>query len=121
MKEEYTKTNSKIINKNNNHIKNRINNKYEKVNNTIMNYLYLILIIILIIIIIVFLFLYIPKMKTIKAFAICDDGFFLPKDDKTKCIKCSIKNCNKCNPSFYPFYEDNKILSCSICNEGYYY
>ena len=29
--------------------------------------------------------------------------------------------CNKCNPSFYPIYEDNKIISCSICNEGYYY
>ena len=63
----------------------------------------------------------------------CDNGLFLPEDDKTKCIKCSIENCNectgskmnnicnKCNLSFYPIYEDNKIISCSICNEGYYY
>ena len=59
MKEDYIKTsNSKIINQNNIHIKNRINNKYEKVHNIIMNYLYLMLIIILVIIIIVFLFLY---------------------------------------------------------------
>ena len=67
----------------------------------------------------------------IKDEIICDNELFLPEDDKTKCIKCSIKNCdecigtklnnicNKCNPGFNPIYEDNKIISC--CNEGYYY
>ena len=59
-------------------------------------------------------------------------GFFLPEDDQTKCIKCSIENCsecigtklknscNKCNHSLFPNYEDNKIVSCSKCNKGYY-
>ena len=64
---------------------------------------------------------------------ICDDeGFFLPEDDKTKCIECSIENCakcfgsksnhfcHKCNNGLNPIYEDNKIILCSICNEGYY-
>ena len=98
------------------------------------------LIIILIIIIIVFLFLYFSKINEIKTFVInknkneitCNDGLFLPEDDKTKCIKCSIENCNecigtklnnicnKCKPGLNPAYEDNKIISCSICNEGYY-
>ena len=62
----------------------------------------------------------------------CDKGYFLPEDDKAKCIKCSIENCNecigtklnnncnKCNPGLNPIIEDNKIISCSICNEGYY-
>ena len=142
MKEEYIKTsNSKIINQNNKHIRNKINNKYEKVNNIIMNYIYLMLIIILVIIIIVFLFLYFLKINKIKAFYInknnseikCDGGLFLPEDDKTKCIKCSIENCNecigtklnnicnKCNSGFNPIYEDNKIISCSICNEEGFY
>jgi len=64
---------------------------------------------------------------------ICDDyGFFLPEDDKTECVKCSIENCtkcfgsklnhycNKCEPGLIPIYEENKIILCSFCNEGYY-
>ena len=55
MKEYYSETtNSKgnlDINQNNKNIKNKINNKYGKINNLILNYLYLILILILIIII----------------------------------------------------------------------
>jgi len=105
--------------------------KNEKIkNNKMVNYLYLILIIILIIIIIIFLFLYLSNKNKNKI--ICDNGLFLPEDDKAKCIKCSIENCNecigtklnnicnKCKPGLNPAYEDNKIISCSICNEGYY-
>ena len=115
------------------------NNKYGQINKKIMNYIYLILIKILIVIIIVFLFLYFSKTKKIKNFSInknkneiiCDNGLFLPEDDKTKCIKCSIENCNecigtklnnicnKCKPGLNPVYENNKIISCSICNDGY--
>ena len=63
---------------------------------------------------------------------ICEDGLFLPEDDKSNCVKCSIENCikcfgsklnhfcNKCEPGFNSIYEDNKIVLCSICNEGYY-
>ena len=137
MKEEYTETSKSKLNKNNNYIKNNINNKYGKISNIIMNYLYLVLIIILIIIIIVFLFLYLSKMKKIgtnknKNEKICAFGLFLHEDDKTKCIKCSIENCNdcigtklnntcnKCKPGFNPIYEDNKIILCSICKEGNY-
>ena len=142
MKEEYTETsNWKDINQNNKHIKNKINNKYEKINNIIMNYIYLMLIIILIIIIIVFLFLYFSKINKIKTFGInnnkneiiCNNGLFLPEDYNTKCLKCSIENCNecigtklnnicnKCNPGLNPIYEDNKIILCSIYNEEGYY
>ena len=144
MKEEYTETsNSKgnfVINQNNKNFKNKINNKYGKINSKIFNYLYLMLTTILIIIIIIFLFLYFSKMNKIKTFDIsknkneinCNNGLFLPEDDKRKCIKCSIKNCSecfgtklnnickKCNPGLNPIYEDNKIKLCSICNEGYY-
>ena len=142
MKEYYSETtNSKgnlDINQNNKNIKNKINNKYGKINNLILNYLYLILILILIIIIIIFLFLYRSKMNKIfdinknKNEIICDNGLFLPEDDKTKCIKCSIENCNecigtklnniciKCKSGLNPIYEDNNIILCSICNEGYY-
>jgi len=144
MKEYNEISNSKKnleINQNNKYIKNKgINKLYGKINNSIMNYFYLILILILIIIIIVFLFLYLLKMNKIKEFDInknkneifCDNGLFLPEDDKTKCIKCSMENCNlcfgtklnnicnKCNPNANPIYEDNKIILCSICNEGYY-
>ena len=59
--------------------------------------------------------------KYIKDEIICYNGLFLPEDDRTKCIKCSIENCsecigtksnnicNKCKSGFYPIYEDNKI------------
>ena len=108
MKEYYESSNYKEdldINQSNQYIKNKINNKlYGKTISIIINYLYLMLIIILIIIIIVFLFLYLLKMNKIKTFyinknkneIICDYGLFLPDDDKTKCIKCSLENCNEC-------------------------
>ena len=63
---------------------------------------------------------------------ICEDGLFLPEDDKTNCIKCSIENCtkcfgsklnhfcHKCEPDLISIYEDHKIILCSICEEGYY-
>ena len=138
MKEEYTETSKSKLNQNNNYIENKINNGYGKISNTIMNYLYLSLIIILIIIIIVFLFLYLSKINKIrtnknKKEIICGYGLFLPEDDKTKCIKCSIENCsncigtklnntcNKCKPDLNPIYEDNKIILCSIYNEEGYY
>jgi len=98
----------------------------------------LLLILILLTSSIIFICLFFTKINknikdNIKDEITCYNGLFLPEDDKTKCIKCSIENCNectgtklnnicnKCNPSFYPIYEDNKIVSCSICNEGYYY
>jgi len=121
--------------------KNHINN-YGKINKTTMNYIYLILMLILIIIIIIFLLLYFSKRKNkkfninknnYKNELICDNGLFLPEDDKTKCIKCSIENCNecigskinnicnKCNPGLYSIYENNKIISCVNCKEEGYY
>ena len=74
----------------------------------------------------------IKNNQNIKDEIICNNGFFLPEDNKTKCIKCSMENCNecigtklnntcnKCNPGLNPIFEDNKIISCSTCNEGYY-
>ena len=113
---------------------------HEKINKRAVNYLYLILILILIIIIIIFLLLYFLKRKPKKIRInknnneiICGYGSFYPEDDKKKCIKCSIENCNECNgtklnntcnkckPGLYPIYEDTKIILCSICNEEGYY
>ena len=63
---------------------------------------------------------------------ICEDGLFIPEDDQTKCIECSMENCSKCfgsrlnnncikcNSGLNPIYENNKIISCSICKKGYY-
>ena len=121
----------------NEHIKNNINNKLcIKKNNIVMNYLFLILFIIRIIILIIFLFLFEKNTKIFtnsnnsKNNNICEYGFFLPEDNQTKCIKCSLEGCmecigsklnntcNKCNPGLNTFYKDNKIISCSLNGKG---
>ena len=123
--------------KDNDHIKNSINNKLGiKKNNIVMNYLFLILFIIRIIILILFLFLFEKNTKFFtnsnnsKNNNICENGFFLPEDNQTKCIKCSLEGCmecigselnntcNKCNPGLNTLYENNKIISCSLNGEG---
>ena len=58
-------------------------------------------------------------------FKICDEGYFIPDDDKTKsnCQKCSLKGCKKCSGTsnknecldcgnFESIYENNKIIKC---------
>jgi len=101
-----------------------------KINNIIMNYLYLILFIIRIIILIIFIFLFINKSKNGN---ICEYGYFIPEDDQTKCIKCSIEGCmecygnklnnicNKCYLGLNTFYKNDRIISCSVCEKGYYF
>ena len=64
---------------------------------------------------------------------ICDSGFFLPKDNYSKCFKCAIDNCDKCNGNknsnictsckkgFKTIYEENKkvIKACEFfCEQG---
>ena len=119
------------------------NNFNDKLNiskkSKLIKYLYLILIIIIIIILVIFLCLYLLKIYKKYKSSIkgkkdlnCEDGLFIPEDDKTNCIKCSMKNCSqcigstldnnciKCNSGLNPIYENNKIISCSICEKGYY-
>jgi len=118
------------------HVRNNTNNKlYNKRNNIKFNYIYSIFFLARIPILVILLFLYFPKAfvnkNNNKNEIICENGFFLPEDDQSKCIKCSIEQCmectgnklnntcNKCNPGLNPIYEENKIISCS-CNKGYY-
>ena len=127
-----------IINKDLFEKANNLGIKNKKINNAKNTVLLIILV--LITSLIVFILVFFSKLydnnkkrknnKIIKDEIICDYGFFLPEDDKTKCIKCSIENCNecfgtklnnictKCNPDLNPIYEDNKIILCSICYEG---
>jgi len=77
------------------HAKNNINNKLcTNTNNIIMNYLFLIFFINKIIILIIFLFVLANNIKPFNN--ICENGFFLPKNDQTKCIKCSLEGCMDC-------------------------
>ena len=63
----------------------------------------------------------------------CNEGYYLPSDDneKTKCKKCSLENCQSCEgtiasnyclqclPSFTPTYENSRIIQCKIlCKVG---
>ena len=55
---------------------------------------------------------------------ICNSGFYFPYENSSKCIRCSVKNCDKCYgyindntcisciSPFIPFYENNKIIQC---------
>ena len=49
----------------------------------------------------------------------CNDGYFLPEDDKTKCKICDMENCNKCegnlNYTKCVSCEENFILSGNKC------
>ena len=61
----------------------------------------------------------------------CNDGYYLPTDDeeKTKCKKCSVENCQicegtinsnickQCLPNFTPIYENNQIIQCRAGND----
>ena len=49
---------------------------------------------------------------------ICDDGYFLPYDDKTlqDCQKCSLEGCVKCNGT----YKNNECTSCGNLKSVYY-
>ena len=39
----------------------------------------------------------------------------------SKCFGSKLNNnCFQCNPGLYPIYEDNKMISCSICKKGHY-
>ena len=61
---------------------------------------------------------------------ICYDGFYIPNDNISICLKCSVENCNKCYgtiknnncisciSSFIPFYENNKIIECKYLYEN---
>ena len=138
MKQEFNESSNSKRNINSIIKNNNFNDKLNIKKNKIINYLYLILIIIIIIILIILLYLYLSKIKKNKSNINskndlnCEDGLFIPEDDQTKCIKCSIENCSKCtgskldnncikcNPGLNPIYENNKIISCSICNKGYY-
>ena len=63
----------------------------------------------------------------------CNEGYYLPSDDdeKTKCKKCSLENCQfcegtlasnyclQCLPSFTPTFENSRIIQCKIlCKVG---
>ena len=62
---------------------------------------------------------------------VCEPGYFIPQDDttKSKCEKCSVENCNKCegtkltnkcilcNEYLTPIYEENEIKQCKYTCE----
>ena len=101
-------------------------NKEIKVTNKISLRMKLIIfsIIIIIIILIVLIIFFMQKPKE------CQSGYFLPEDSKSKCQQCSIKNCDKCSgtkesnfcssciSNYFPFYENNTLKSCNLCDIG---
>ena len=42
----------------------------------------------------------------------CNNGYFLPEDDKTKCKKCDVENCNKCEGNV-------NFTNCVSCEEDF--
>ena len=99
---------NKEINKENNNKKNNSSNKLKRKYNdikfsisnlkNIINIIFLLLLTILLINIIIFLIVYnYPKKpinKIINNKIKCELGYYVPNDDLTKCLKCSINNCN---------------------------
>ena len=47
------------------------------------------------------------KSKRLKILS-CDEGFYIPKNDKSKCRKCTIKYCSKC----FGNKDENTCISC---------
>ena len=60
----------------------------------------------------------------------CQPGYFLPDDSKSKCLKCTVENCDKCSGTkesntcsscilnYFPLYENNILKSCNPCSEA---
>jgi hypothetical protein len=60
----------------------------------------------------------------------CESGYFIPIDSKLKCQKCTLENCDACSgtkdsnicssciPNYFPFYENNILKSCNLCEIG---
>ena len=60
----------------------------------------------------------------------CGSGYYIPEDDQSSCLKCSVDNCDECSGTkesnicssckskFFPNYENNILKSCNPCNEG---
>ena len=53
----------------------------------------------------------IKKTKKLKTLS-CDEGFYIPKNDKSECRKCTIKFCSKC-------IGDKDENTCLSCMESY--
>lgn len=49
----------------------------------------------------------------------CNDGYYLPEDDKTQCKICDLENCNKCegniNQTKWDSFEEDFISSGNKC------
>ena len=102
-------------------------NKEIKVQSKLSLRMKIIIFSIIFIIIIILIILIIYKLLQPKE---CEPGHFLPDDSKSKCMKCTIQNCDKCFGTkesntcsscilnYFPFYENNILKSCNPCNEG---
>ena len=90
---------------------------------------YLPIVIIIIIVFSIIIFIFRPIEKEIK----CPKGYFIPDDskDKTKCMKCSVENCDECHGNILtnictsckkyltPILENEKIKYCKYtCETG---
>ena len=119
--------NENIKKKKNNNKRKIINNYSTNKLTNIIKLIFLLLLIVLLLNIIIFLFLYYyPKNQIIKKINnnICNNGFYIPIDNKSNCLKCSVENCERCygniknnkciscNNGFIPFYENNIIIQC---------
>ena len=88
-----------------------------------------ILLMVIIIIIISIILLLIIKLLNKPPIG-CESGYFIPADSKSKCHKCTLENCHECSgtqesnicslciPNYFPFYENNILKSCNICEMG---
>jgi len=60
----------------------------------------------------------------------CGSGYYVPEDDQSVCLKCSVDNCDECSGTkesnicssckskFFPVYEIDVLKSCNPCCEG---
>ena len=88
----------------------------------------IVLMVIIIIIISIILFLIIKLLN--KPPIGCESGYFIPIDSNSKCQKCTLENCDACSgtkesnvcslciPNYFPFYENNILKSCNLCEIG---